>query len=272
MSVHRRSSSVISLSTSAVGHNPQKIEKIQSFDRWRQRQTDLCPDFLISGVYLHSHRLRKGNFVIECMGPVGHWMIEKSLKQLADFQKELDSAFPVESGRTGKIRILPTLPFPKCPNWLLLNKEIYKLYKQGIERFMQNILTRSVLIAKSRIVYDFFKSDLLSETDEEDEVAGGRFVVSAPMIQGFRLRCVDDEIEPSKSSHLDPRSSETLLIVKFGEKMYPVISATCLSDIEGKLSFIKGEKLFYNENMELITEESDLKLYCDKMINMEICE
>ena len=49
---HRRNSSVTSLSASAA-KNPEKIERLQAFDKWRAEQTDLSPNLFITEIYVH---------------------------------------------------------------------------------------------------------------------------------------------------------------------------------------------------------------------------
>lgn len=185
---HKRNSSVTSISATAA-RNPERIEKLQEFDKWRHEKTSLCFDMVISGIYVHSSHRNRGNFILECTGPSGHWLVEKSFEDFILFIKDLKEAFPVEAGTTGKLRILPKLPLRKCPKWILLKKEIRVWHLVQIERFMRVLLTCSPLVAKSRLMEEFMKSDMLNEIEEQEELSGKSVCISAPTIDSDVLRC-----------------------------------------------------------------------------------
>ena len=264
---HRKSSSITSLSAAAA-RNPEKIQRLQAFDKWKSDQTDLCPNLLISNVFLRSSHRKKGNFVIECISPDGHWMIEKSLKQFSDFQKNLVLAFPVEAGVTGKPNILPKILFVKCPKWLLLKKEIHCWYKIQIERFMRSLLTCSVFVSKSRILEEFIKSDLLNEEEEEVEMNGKKICISAPLMKTQTTLCCQLEELPLKDE-----KSETLMKIYYNNQLYPVINANSLKDLEETFDFLKGEKHFYifnsDNNERILLDEKNFDLN-NNLLFMEI--
>lgn len=263
---HRKSSSITSLSAIAA-RNPEKIERLQAFDKWKSDKTDLCPNLLISNVFLRSSHRKQGNFVVECFSPDGHWMIEKSLKNFADFQKNLALAFPVEAGITGKPKILPKILFINCPKWLLLKKEIHCWYKTQIERFMRSLLACSPLISKSRILEEFVKSDLLNEEEKEVEMNGKRINISAPIMENRCLRCKLEQFTPKIEK------TEILMKISFNDKLYPVINVSSLKELEKTFDFLSGNKQFYflnlNTNERIRLDENNFNLN-NHLLVMEI--
>ena len=243
---HKRNSSVTSLSASAA-KNSEKIERLQAFDKWRTIQTDLSLDLNINALYVHLSHRTAGNFVFECCGPSGHWMVEKSLKQLRKFEANLVLAFPVEAGSTGKHRILPKLPFTKCPKWLLLKKEIHCWYRYQIERFMRRLLLEcSALVAKSRLLEEFLASDLLTTEEQIEEMSGKSIRIGAPMSGKSALRCYLGEVEM-----LNTNSS--IVTVIFNDEVYPLVNKKSLWELEQTFSYLKGQPNFYAiENVKRI--------------------
>lgn len=215
---HRRNSSISSLSASAAG-DPDKIQRQQALDRWCVDQADLCPDFSITAVRVHAG-LRCGRwFVLECTSPDGHWMVEKSLPQLYRFQKELERVFPVEAGSTGKPRILPLLPWIQCLG-PLLKGGIYAWYMRRISCFMRHLLSVSILVAKSRVVGEFLKSDMVTEAQAlDDEGVACDVEISGPFVEGQKLACRVVSFvarEPSVAG-------DALLRISFQSRIYPVL-------------------------------------------------
>ena len=256
---HRRNSSVTSLSASAA-KNPEKIEKLQAFDKWRTEQTDLCPNLVITEVYVHLSHRKRGNFVIECMGPTGHWLIEKSLKEFRQFQNKLEMAFPVEAGATGKPRILPILLFPKCPKWLLTKKEIHCWYQYRIERFMRLLLACSQLVAKSRLIEEFLGKDgqMTAEEEEEEEMWSGKKVrISAPMSEKSVLRCM---LGHRNLKMIVEKDFISIITVMHKNEVYPLVNITNLSELEQTFSFLSGRKQFYINAEERILLVDDFQL------------
>lgn len=253
---HRRNSSVASLSASAA-RNPEKIERLQAFDKWRTEQTDLCPSLIINGIYVHLSHRKRDSFVIECSSVTGHWMIEKSFKQVDQFQKNLELAFPVEAGSTGKPRILPKLfVLPKCPKWLLLKKEICFWYRYQIEKFMRLLLECSVLISKSRLVEEFLGSDHLSAEEGEEEMSGKKMRISPPMSEKSVLRCHLGDF-----NHLNDQK-DCIMTVVHEDDVYPLVNIKKLAHLKQKMSSLSGNQKmqFYalnsNERILLVDEEA----------------
>lgn len=254
---HRRNSSVTSLSASAAKY-PEKIERLQAFDKWRNLQTDLNPGLMITAIYVHLSHLKSGHFVIECCSPSGHWMIEKSLKDLRVFQKNLDLAFPVEAGVTGKPRILPKLLFPKCPKWLLLKKEIFGWYRYRIEKFMRLVLECSLLIAKSRLVEEFLESGLLNSEEEMEELSGKKMRIGTPMSDKSVLRC-----ELGQCSVFD--SEDNVVTVLYNDEVFPLVNKRSLEELEQTFSFLIGDELqFYAIDKEgrVFLNSDNFHAYC----------
>lgn len=255
---HRRNSSVTSLSASAA-KNPEKIERLQAFDKWKQEQTDLSPNLVISEVHVHLSYRTRGNFVIECMGPSGHWLIEKSLKEFRQFQNKLEMAFPVEAGVTGKPKILPSLMFTKCPKWLLTKKEIHCWYRFRIERFMRLLLECSQLVAKSRLIEDFVEKEgqMTAEEEEEEEMWSGKKVrVSAPMSERSILRCTLGNVK----NELFENECVSLITVIHNNEVYPLVNLTNKYELEESFSFLSGRKQFYINAEERILLVDDFQL------------
>jgi hypothetical protein len=257
---HRRNSSVTSLSASAA-KNPEKIEKLQAFDKWRTVQTDLSPDLMINALFVHLSHRSTGQFVIECCGPSGHWMLEKSLKQMRKFESNLILAFPVEAGLTGRPRILPKLRFPNCPKWLLLKKEIYFWYRYQIEQFMRRLLLEcSIFVAKSRLVEEFLGTDLLTVEEEMEETDGTKFRIGTPMSDKSVLRCklgVFDITEDDMS---------VIVTVLYDDEVYPLVNMKTIWELEQTFSFLKGQAYFYAiENGErILLDDENFNEYCSK--------
>lgn len=265
---HRRNSSVTSLSASAA-KNPEKIERLQAFDKWRTVQTDLSPDLRINALYVHLSHRTAGHFVIECCGPKGHWMIEKSLKQMRTFEANLVLAFPVEAGSTGRPRILPKLPFTKCPKWILLKKEIQSWYRYQIEQFMRLLLLKcSVLVTKSRLVEEFLGSDLLTVEEEMEEMSGKKIRIGTPMSDKSVLRCKLGEVESFDSSSI-------IVTVLYNDEVYPLVNKKSLWELEQTFSFLNSQLCFYAiENVERIRlDYENFNEYCcnnNQLLYLEI--
>lgn len=268
---HRRNSSVTSLSASAA-KNPEKIERIQAFDKWRTEQTDLCMDLVISEVYVHLSHRKRGNFVFECMGPTGHWLIEKSLKEFCNFQRKIDLVFPVEAGATGKPRIIPIPIFTKCPKWLLTKKEVHCWYRERIERFMRLLLECSRLIAKSRLIEDFLGKEggMTAAEEEEEEMWSGKKVrISAPMSEKSVLRCTLGQ----RTFEQTKNQSMQILTVVFQSEVYPLVNIKNISDLEQAFSFLPGRKQFYinaEERILLVENFRFGELGNNQLLYMEI--
>ena len=255
---HRRNSSVTSLSASAA-KNPEKIERLQAFDKWRAEQTDLSPNLFITEIYVHLSHRKRGNFVIECMGPAGHWLIEKNLKEFRQFQTKLELAFPVESGTTGKPRIIPNSIFLKCPNWLLTKKEIHGWYRFRIERFMRLVLDCSKLVAKSRLIEDFVgkEGQMTIEEEEEEEMWSGKKVrISAPMSERSVLRCTLGQ----RKLELPETDAISIITVLHNNEVYPLVNITNVSELEQTFSFLSDRKQFYINAEERILLVDDFQL------------
>ena len=264
---HRRNSSVTSLSASAA-KNPEKIERLQAFDKWRNMQTDLSPELMINALYVHLGHRTVGNFVIECCGPAGHWMVEKSLKNLRMFQNNLELAFPVEAGVTGKPRILPKLLFPKCPKWLLLKKEIHCWYRYQIERFMRLVLECSLLVAKSRLVEEFLGSDLLTAEEETEEMSGKKIRIGTPMGEKSVLRCKLGDI-------LMNDNEGNIVTVLYKDDVYPLVNKRSLSELEQTFNFLNGQLYFYaiDKNKKVLLNDDNFNDFCtnnNQLLFMEI--
>lgn len=265
---HRRNSSVTSLSASAA-KNPEKIERLQAFDKWRNIQTDLSPGLIISALYVHLSHRNAGQFLIECCGPTGHWMIEKSLKQMRKFEANLVLAFPVEAGSTGKPRILPKLKFPKCPKWLLVKKEIHCWYRYQIERFMRLVLECSLLVSKSRLVEEFLGSDLLTVEEEMEEISGKKIRIGTPMSDKSVLRCKLGEMDLSNNINAD------IVTVLYHDEVYPLANTKSLYELEQIFYFLKGKTSFYAiENGErILLDNENFSEYCgnnNQLLYLEI--
>lgn len=246
---HKRNSSVASLSASAA-KNPEKIEKLQAFDKWRNEQTDLRPDLVINAIYVHLSHRKRGNFVIECSSVTGHWMIEKSLLQLTQFQRNLELAFPVEAGLTGKPRILPKLyVLPKCPKWILLKKEICRWYRYQIEKFMRLLLECSILVAKSRLVEEFLGTDHLTAEEGEEEMSGLRMRISAPMSDKSVLRC-----HLGNFNELDIKENHLITVIHEGD-VYPLVNLKSLAELKQTMSF-----LYENQKMQFYIVKSNERI------------
>lgn len=254
---HRRNSSVTSLSASAAKY-PEKIERLQAFDKWRHLQTDLNPGLMITTIYVHLSHRTSGHFVIECCSPSGHWMVEKSLKDLRMFQKNLDLAFPVEAGATGKPRILPKLLFPKCPKWLLLKKEIFGWYRYQIEKFMRLVLECSLLIAKSRLVEEFLESGLLNTEEEMEELSGKKMSIGTPMSVKNVLRCELGQVNLFESG-------ESIVTVLYNNEVFPLVNKRSLAELEQTFSFLIGDELqFYavDKGEKVLLNNDNFHAFC----------
>ena len=269
---HRRNSSVSSLSASAA-RNPEKIERLQAFDKWRTQQTDLGPvKHIITSIYVHLSHRKRGMLVIECSSASGHWMIEKSLKQVSQFLTNLELAFPVEAGTTGKLRILPKLHiFPKCPKWILLNKEVCHWHRYQIEKFMRLLLDCSVLITKSRLVQEFLDSDHLSAEEGEEEMSGKKMNVSPPMSEKSVLRCHLGNFNLEKTAN-----TNTIITILHEGEVYPVVNKKSLSELKQTMSFLSGNRkiqLFSIKSGEriLLADEDTFKRECNsnQLLHME---
>lgn len=215
---HKRNSSVTSISATAA-KNPEKIEKIQEFEKWRHEMTALCFDLVISSVNVHASHRNHGNFILECTAPSGHWMLEKSFEEFVSFQKKLFAAFPVEAGQTGKPRILPKVPLKKCPKWILLNKEIHAWHLVRIERFMRVLLTCTPLVAKSMLMNDFMKTGILNGQEEQKEAWNGKSLsISTPMTSATAFRCVLMEFDRRSLCTEDDETKLLLSSIIINEK------------------------------------------------------
>lgn len=265
---HRRNSSVTSLSASAA-KNPEKIERLQAFDKWRNMQTDLSPGLIITTLYVRLSHRTSGHFVIECCGPKGHWMIEKSLKQIRKFEANLVLAFPVEAGSTGKPRILPKLQLPKCPKWLLLKKEVHCWYRHQIERFMRLVLECSLLVSKSRLFEEFLDSDLLTTEEEMEEISGNKIRIGTPMSDKSVLRCKLGEFNLSDNVDAD------IVTVMLHDEVYPLVNKKSLHELEQTFSFLNGQTSFYaiQNGRKILLDDENFCKYCDnnnQLLHLEI--
>lgn len=176
---HRKHSSITSISASVAG-NAGKIERLQAFNQWRIVQSDLCHDFIITGLLVHRVDDRQ-SFILECTGPGRHWLSKKTLAQFRDFQTKLEKVFPVEAGRTGRLRILPSIPkyLPK--------RLFYGYYHGKVTQLLNSLITVSPLIARSRVLGDFLMDDCMEDTDEAEILHGVH--ISPPLSQEKVLKC-----------------------------------------------------------------------------------
>lgn len=195
---HRKSSSISSISPGVTGDS-ERIERFQAFNQWRFEQAELCMDFVVSGVIVHlGHNF---GFIIECTSPSGHWLTKKTIDQVKAFQKRLEQVYPVEAGKTGRPRIIPKLPcWPVTQKILELSPSLKRYYKRKLQKFMDQMLTRSLLIARSRVFEEFLRSNCVEveESDEQNYVHG--LYISSPKPKGNVLKCINVDF-PSKSNN-----------------------------------------------------------------------
>lgn len=265
---HRKNSSVISLNASS-SKNSEKIERLQAFDKWKLEKTIPSFSSKVNSVNVHFSHRNAGNYVLECTGPDGHWMVEKSLPDFAEFQKELKLAFPVEAGQTGKPKILPKLKFLKCPHWLLLNREIGCWYRNQIGQFMRSLLKCSLLVSKSRLVEEFLDSNHLTFEEEQEELSGMKLRISAPISSKNVLRCT--------LGHVDLKQDEkitSIITVVYKDNVYPLVNLKSFDELCQSFPFINEMKQFYvksetgkmiinDENFERISGLNNQLLYLD---------
>lgn len=178
---HRKHSSIVSISTNVAG-NADKIERYQAFNQWRFVQGDLYHDFIVTGMIVHLGD-SKESFILECTSPGRHWICKKTLAQFRDFQAKLEKVFPVEAGKTGRLRVIPKLPRRFIPVGLFSS-----YFHRKIETFLNDLITLSPLIARSRIFGDFLMDDFIEEMDEAEALHGVH--ISLPVPQEKQLKCI----------------------------------------------------------------------------------
>lgn len=142
--------------SSGSGSDLHKIKKLQDLDKWRAEQTEEIPIDIteLRLVEIHAHEL-----TLKVRTSSGsEWQRYTGVRNLKDFTKDLDLAFPIEAGHIGKhSRIIPYLSSSRR----LFGGKYYS--QENIQEYFDRLLKLPRYMLKSRV----FVNNFLRQTENE---------------------------------------------------------------------------------------------------------
>lgn len=136
----------------------RKIAQYQELQKWRSK---------VSTVVAACHIVRAR---VQGRGPdgpgcifqllvesiTGSWRVSRTITQLNHFISSLDQAFPIEAGRKGSDRILPSIPMMSRTkmHWSM-GKKAWIAFTEALSELLRGLLMLPPYISRSRMVIDF---------------------------------------------------------------------------------------------------------------------
>ncbi|PJF17518.1 NADH:ubiquinone oxidoreductase 18.4kD subunit [Paramicrosporidium saccamoebae] len=158
-----------------------KIAAHQELERWRSHMSSVVAGCQISKARtLQADITDRNNPHLELLieNLTGSWHLRKSLSSFQKLSESLKVIFPVEAGRRGHRRILPSCPATKRVLMILSSpsKMVLKL-RQAVDKYCRDLLILPPYISRTRVVLDFF---LPTEHDSHSEIPRMTEIPSTP--------------------------------------------------------------------------------------------